>query len=267
MGDAIAFLVKAYLVPGSPSFLLLGLTAGVLLLLGPRRVRRVGVVALALLTAMYWVLSVPAVAELLATRFHAAPPPFDPTPHRGHHDAVLVLGAGVMSHRLHGYDTSVPDRQTVFNAFEGARLSHLLGDQVPVVASGGVVNSELQTTPESEVIRDLLVRAGVPASQIVLESASRTTRDQAVNVAPLIAQRQWLHVFLVTPSAQMPRAMASFAKEGATSLIAADTPLGTDAAGDGGVSRWLPSGDALGVSARAAYDYLAWLYYWGRGWI
>jgi uncharacterized SAM-binding protein YcdF (DUF218 family) len=267
MGDAIAFLVKAYLVPGSPSFLLLGLTAGVLLLLGSKVSRRLGVTALALLTVMYWVLSVPTVAELLATRFHSAPPPVDATPHRGHRDAIVVLGAGVMSHRLHGYDVSLPDRQTVLNAFEGARLSHQLGDQVPVVASGGVVNSELQTTPESEVIRDLLVRGGVPGSQIVLESTSRTTHEQAVNLAPMIAQRQWEHVFLVSPSVQMPRALASFAKQGATSLIAADTPLGSDAVGDGIVGRWAPNGDALGTSARASYDYLAWLYYWGRGWL
>lgn len=253
------------LVPGSTSFLLLGLTIGVLLALVSKRLRGIALTGLAALAALYWLLSVPVVAELLATRFQSPQPaPLSAADLAGC-DAIVVLGAGVVSYSLNGHDASVPDRQTVFNAFEGARLFRLLPKPVPVVASGGVVNSDWQREPESVVIRDLLIRAGVPSERIVLESEARTTHEQALKLAPIIRQHRWGRVVLVAPSVQMPRALAVFAAQG-ISAIPAEAPFHSDVEGTPR-SRWIPSGDALDVSARAAYDYLAWFYYWTRGWL
>ena len=266
MLDATAELVKILLVPGSTSFLLLGLTAGLLLLLGPRVLRAIGVVGLLALAALYWLLSVPVVADALATRFQSRPFALLTADDLARSDAVVVLGAGVVTFSLHGHSASVPDRQTIFNAFEGARLFQVSGSKLPVVASGGVPNSDWQREPESEVIRELLVRAGVPATSVILESESRTTREQAIRLAPLVRKNGWDRVVVVAPSVQMPRVLASFAAEG-ISVIPDEAPFTSDIAPGVPQSRWLPSGDALTVSTRASYDYLAWLYYWMRGWL
>ena len=55
-----------------------------------------------------------------------------------------------------------------------------------LVASGGVPNGTQQLQPESQTLREALMALGVPASAIVEESGSKTTRDQAVLVGPLL---------------------------------------------------------------------------------
>ncbi len=264
MAEALAHIVKVYLVPGSMSLLLLGTTLGVVLLLSGRAGRVAGRVLLVMLTALYWTLSLPVVADLLATRFGASPLATSAAPPPAC-DALLVLGAGAGSLALHGAVVTLPDRQTVFNAFEGARLFKALPARVPVVASGGVVNEQWQKQPESVVIRDLLVRAGVPESSITLDSLSTTTHEQGVNLSELSRRQQWRHPCVVAPAVQMPRALASFRREG-VAAIPVDAPFRADDGGESG-ARWVPSGDALEISARALYDYLAWAYYRMRGWL
>jgi uncharacterized SAM-binding protein YcdF (DUF218 family) len=265
VADAITAAIKLLFIPGSLSFLLLGLTLGVVLLLFVPRARRVARYELAALALLYWLLSIPAVADLLANRFHAAGTSRLGAADVSGTDAILVLGAGVVSHSLNGFTASVPDRQTIFNAFEGARLYRAIGRPVSVIASGGVVNADWQREPESRVIRNLLVTAGVPSSEIIEESASKSTHEQAVNLAPIIRSHGWTRVIVVAPSVQMPRAVRGFAREG-IDVIAAEAPFASDV-GTPARSRWIPTGDALTVSARANYDYFAWFYYWIRGWL
>jgi uncharacterized SAM-binding protein YcdF (DUF218 family) len=265
MLDAIANTFKLLLVPGSVFCLLIGVTVGLLLLLSAR-LRRLAIVELSLITLLYWLLSIPVFADLLANRGQLSGPHRVDTAAMPEADAIVVLGAGVVTHSLHGFQASVPDRQTIFNAFEGARLYRAAGRSIPVVASGGVVNADSQREPESIVIRELLVRAGVPSEVILLDSESKTTHEQAVNLAPVIKSHGWTRVVVIAPSVQMPRAVNGFAREG-VQVIADEAPFASDTARDSGLSRWIPSGDALASSSRAAYDYMAWMYYWMRGWL
>jgi uncharacterized SAM-binding protein YcdF (DUF218 family) len=62
----------------------------------------------------------------------------------------------------------------------------------------------------------------------------------------------------------MPRAAATFRAQG-VDPIPAVARFRSDALVP--AVRWRPSDAALGVSRRAFYDYLAWLYYWQRGWL
>ena len=70
--DSVAALAKSLLIPGTITFLLFGLTLGVALAYGPRRLRPLGLPLLAVLALAYWLAAVPVVAHLLATRFHAS---------------------------------------------------------------------------------------------------------------------------------------------------------------------------------------------------
>jgi uncharacterized SAM-binding protein YcdF (DUF218 family) len=266
MFDSLAEIVKSFLIPGSFSFLLLGLTIGVLLGWGPKRVRRFAVPMLTLLAAGYWIGSVPIVADALATRFHASDAAPATAATIADADAIVVLGAGVRSYVSAGRATTIPDQQTIYNASEGARLFHLTGGRLSIIASGGIAHPRSQQEPETVVIRDLLMRAGVPADRILLESQSRTTHEQALNIAPMLKERHWERFALVTPPVQLPRAAASFAALGVRPIPAA-APFRSALAGDSSSSRWFPNGGALSDSARAAYDYVAWGYYWMRGWL
>src|SRR5262245_32129370 len=126
MLDSLAELTKSLLVPGTLTFLLFGFTLGVVLLWIPGRARRIATVWLTLLAACYWTASMPAVANLLATRFHAS------NSGRAAKDdlqgirAIVVLGAGVRtSYTAAGTVVAIPDPQTVYNAVEGARIYRL----------------------------------------------------------------------------------------------------------------------------------------------
>src|SRR5438477_10187838 len=70
MLDSLAEFTKSLLIPGTLTFLLFGLTLGVMLAYGPRRTRRAAMPLLALLAGFYWLGSIPIVADALATRFH-----------------------------------------------------------------------------------------------------------------------------------------------------------------------------------------------------
>jgi uncharacterized SAM-binding protein YcdF (DUF218 family) len=264
--EGVAGFVKTFLVPGSFSFLFFGLTLGVLLAYGPRRWRRLALPALTLLAASYWLLSIPVVSDALATRFHARGSTPAAAADLAEARAIVVLGAGISGYVVNGRSTTIPDSQTIFNALEAARLFQLLASRPTVIASGGMTDPASQLEPETVAIRDLLLRAGVPADRILLESASRTTHEQALNVAPMLKAHHWERFALVTPPVQMPRALAAFAAQGVQPIPAA-APYRSTPPADSPPARWLPNGGALNVSARAAYDYLAWAYYWMRGWL
>jgi uncharacterized SAM-binding protein YcdF (DUF218 family) len=266
MLDALAELTKTSLIPGTLSFLLFGLTIGVLLGFGPRPARRVGMSILVFLALGYWIGSVPIVADALATRFHAHDAgPVTATDIAGA-KAIVVLGAGIRtSYRAGEQNVAIPDPQTVYNAVEAARIYQLLPGGLTVVASGGKQPEASDEAIESLILKDWLVRAGVPADRIVLESGSRNTREQAQLVAPLLKSNHWERFVLVTPAVQGPRAAAVFRREGVDPITAA-APFTTERERQSG-GRWFPHLGALRQTERATYDYLAWAYYWIRGWL
>jgi len=265
MLDSIAELTKSSLIPGTLSFLLFGLTLGVLLLYGPRQARRAGMAILSLLAVGYWVGSVPIVANALATRFHARNAGQITVDGISGAQAIVVLAAGIRTvHQVGGHAVAVPDPQTVYNAVEAARIYQLVPGGLPVIASGGKQPYASDAAIESLIVKEWLMRAGVPPDHIMLESGSRNTREQAQLVAPLLKANHWERFVLVTPAVQGPRAAAVFRHEGVEPILAA-APFSTEMAERS--SRWMPALGALRVTERASYDYFAWGYYWLRGWL
>jgi uncharacterized SAM-binding protein YcdF (DUF218 family) len=263
--QSLAGVIKLFLVPGSFAFLLLGLTVGVLLAYSPRPTRRLAVPLITALAATYWLESLPVVSEALATRFHAA----DAAPRSvddlsGAH-AIVVLGAGARSYGPPELKVAMPFDQTIYNALEGARISRLMSDRLPVIASGGLAPPDAPQHSEAVIVRDLLIRGGVPPERILVESASQTTHEQALNVSPILKRHGWDPFVLIAPAVQMPRATAGFVAQG-VHPIAAVAPFQSKQEEDA-TARWMPNGGALSLSERAVYDYMAWAYYWMRGWL
>jgi uncharacterized SAM-binding protein YcdF (DUF218 family) len=264
--DALAEFIKSLLIPGTLSFLLFGLTLGVLFAIGPRRTRRLGLAWLTLLALGYWLASVPVFAHLLATRFRARDAAQVTAADVAGAQAIVVLGAGIRnSFVAAGQVVTEPDRQTIFNAVEAARIYHLVRGGLPVIASGGKQSADAVQDSESSILQVWLVRAGVPPQRITQESGSRNTREQAVLVAPLLKAAHHERFVLVAPAVQLPRALTVFRNQG-LQPIAAAAPFVFESERQGAPG-WVPNGGALRISERATYDYLAWAYYWLRGWL
>ncbi|MGH9408581.1 MAG: YdcF family protein [Vicinamibacterales bacterium] len=250
--------MKLFFVPGSASFLLIVTTAALLMLRIPR-LRRAARVLLATCVTAYWILSLPIVTDWIGG---SLPRRLLPTAAAGTPHAIVVLGAGVSRFSdASGADT-VPMEQTALNALEAAHLYQQTGP-IPVVASGGCFDCSLET-PESATLRKLLVDHGVPNDRIVEESTSNSTREQALDVAPILRAHGWNPVLLVTSPVHLLRASRAFAAVG-IGVIPAPAAFHSDL--------WpfhrpfVPSFDALSTCEESIYDYISLPYYWARGWL
>jgi uncharacterized SAM-binding protein YcdF (DUF218 family) len=260
----MADLVKSFLVPGSISFLVAGLVVGVALLYCGERARRWGRAWLTVLLVVYAFLSTPLGADWVAAPLVRGFTPVTTAEQARGLDTVVVLSTGGEVYRAYGEEISEMGKSTSFNALEAARLYRLLAPAT-VIASGGIVTPGGRREPEAEVLAGGLGRLGVPRERIVLEAQSRTTREQAVNVAGILAKRRVRRFLLVTTADHMPRANAAFRELGlqpvpSVSLYAQSTPPGL-------WHRLRPGIESLKQSDWACYEYLARVYYWRKGWI
>jgi uncharacterized SAM-binding protein YcdF (DUF218 family) len=95
----------------------------------------------------------------------------------------------------------------------------------------------------------LLQDLGVPQHAMLLEEASRNTRENAAFSATLLKARGIRHILLVTSALHMPRALPLFAAQG---LQADPAPTDFEAhLSPPGVLAWLPDASALDGSGRA----------------
>lgn len=85
-----------------------------------------------------------------------------------------------------------------------------------VVFTGGGEALTNAGETEAQSAARILLQIGLEPSRLMLEDRSRTTWENAIFTAPLIAQKPGERWLLVTSAWQMPRAMGAFRKAGLT---------------------------------------------------
>jgi uncharacterized SAM-binding protein YcdF (DUF218 family) len=157
------------------------------------------------------------VGNLLMRPLESRYPPFPADPPRV--GAIVVLGAGVEGGAPDEGGGAALSEEAVKRVVYGLRLYRGLG--VPIVLSGGRVWNTGEET-EADAAATLLARLGVPDAVLVREGRSRTTWENARNVAAILAELKIARVALVTSAYHMPRAMIAFDRAG-VSCVAAPT--------------------------------------------
>jgi uncharacterized SAM-binding protein YcdF (DUF218 family) len=257
-------LVKALFVPGSISFLVVALIVGVAMLYGRERARRWGRLWLTAVLLVYAFLSTPLGADVVSAPLLRGFTPVTSKEQAQGVDTLVVLSTGGEVYRAYGEEVAEMGKATAFNALEAARLYHLLGPRT-VVSSGGIVDPQARRVTEAEILARGLVGLGVPSARIVLEPRSRTTREQAVNVAEMLKKRGIRRFVLVTGADHMPRARATFRELG---LDPVPSVAKYAMAWHPSLRQQLSPGiNALRQSDWACYEYLARIYYWWKGWL
>lgn len=175
--------------------------------------------------------------------------------------AVVLLGGG--DQFVQGWTDSltVTTPAEAERVLEAARVFRLISPAW-IISAGGQPEPLDRGIPSGETMRDELVRLGVPAQRIVLESRSRSTRENALRVGPLLQSLAVQHVVLVTSDTHMRRALGAFRAVGITAIPAA-APRG------GPPSRWhewLPNANGLEWTRTIAREAGGIPYYWLRGW-
>ena len=205
----------------------------------PRLAQSLGASAVLLLATLGWEPLPDAVLRQLENQYKPLSTPTDLKPYAG----VIVLGGALEP----AYMWSVPDQSALNDAAE--RLTEVLPllrrqPDLRVLFTGGEGELFANDLTEAERARRFFTAQGVPASQLLLESASRTTFENALfsKALPGVDPHQpWL---LLTSAWHMPRAMACFEKLGwQVTAFPVDFRAGqatpwTQYSMDGGVKKW-----------------------------
>lgn len=236
----------------------LTLVALLFLLFGKRKASAAFlVVALVVL----WVSSMPIVADSLYGKLEQDFPPvaLADIPVR---ECIVLLG-GVVEPAL-SPRVDVEMMEAVDRVYKAAQLYRAGKGEVLIVTGGNLPWSPFEQ-PEAESIKTLLLQWGVPVSAIVLEGASRNTRENAVNSAALLEKRGCGRPLLVTSAAHMVRSVAAFEKLG-IDVFAVSVDVRVIRKTAVTVLDFLPDADALLMTTDAVREWLGRRVYEWRGW-
>jgi uncharacterized SAM-binding protein YcdF (DUF218 family) len=166
--------------------------------------RRVGKMLFCFAVVAFWIAATPVFANWLSWRLESMFPPVS-VEMLPQSDVIIVLG-GVGGEPIRG--AQLPPR-----------LMHAL--RIYNAGKAPLIVISAADAPEAQLNTDRLVEFGAPRSALIQETASRNTRENAVNVAAIFKQHGWRTGLLVTSAAHMPRALAAFQNVGLTLIPAA----------------------------------------------
>lgn len=167
------------------------------------------------------------------------------------YDVIIVLGGGLripLPPAAHTQIGSGSDRYWyAARLFKAQKASTIL-------LVGGNVYPQPSYQGEAHYAAELLQEWGIPGAALKIETASRTTRENASNVRAWLQQQNIQRALLVTSAYHMPRAMQAFA----------DVPIQLTAAPADILIRetqrptwrnWIPSAAALSLTTLALHEY------------
>lgn len=250
LSKAVAFLLM-------PSNLLIALGLAGTLLMATRRKRA----AICMMLASLFLLAIAGflpVGALLAQALESRFPPWDKS--RGAPSGIIVLGGEIepLLSREHG---------ALVVGGEGGRLIAMgqLAHAYPttrIVYSGGDASLFGNKPAEADFVYPLLDGLGISRRQVMLESRSRNTAENAAFTKDLVRPEPGERWVLVTSALHMPRAIGCFRKVG---FHVEAYPVGwrTDRQSALSISRALASG--LAQLDSAAYEWIGLFAYWITG--
>jgi uncharacterized SAM-binding protein YcdF (DUF218 family) len=165
-------------------------------------------------------------------------------------DAIVVLGGGKLPNDP-DWDSDDPDMHAT-----------RLGFGLQLFQQGRAGTLLLSGADQALKMAHRLQQQGVPAGALIVEDASRNTHQNALYSTAILRRQKLQNVLLVTSGIHMPRAEASFARQGMV-LIPAPAPDEYQ----GPSSSWWPRRGALTLSARCLREYLGMWVYRVRGWV
>jgi uncharacterized SAM-binding protein YcdF (DUF218 family) len=201
----------------------------------------------------------PAVAYLAVGSLEWQYPPADELPAEA--QAIVVLSAGMRPADGPRVRPEL-DEDSLQRCLHAAHL-YRQRPGCTVVVSGGNAEANDSGPSCARVMRDFLVQLGVKAGDIVMEEASTTTYENAVECAKLLKQRRIDNAVLVTDAVDMYRALRCFRKQGLELTPAPCHYRATDL--DTSFYVLLPSPGATLRCHRAWHEWLGTAWYWLHG--
>ena len=160
---------------------------------------------------------------------------------------VVVLGGG------HNSDPLIPvtgrlSSHSLFRLMEGIRVFRQNPGSKLVLSGCGAFDP----VPEAHSMADVAMFLGIDRDDMILESRSNDTKDQARRVHTIVGNQPFA---LVTSAIHMPRSVALFRKQGMNPIPAPAGPT-TDTKQVLRPAWFFPNPDALEDASCAAHEYL-----------
>jgi len=220
-----------------------------------RRWRRAAALLLLGDVVLLYILSLPMTELALMSALQSYPPLNPRELNNPQAQAIVVLGAGrrIDAPEYGGDTVSRLELERLRYAVHLYRLSHL-----PLILVGGATETEQGRIPESLLMKQTLADDfNVPV--MGTEEHSRTTAENAANVAALLRDHGIRRIYLVTHAWHMPRAMWAFRR---AHIEATPAPTAFVTAGEGNHAfPWLPSARALYNVRLALHEIAGLLWY------
>ena len=168
---------------------------------------------------------------------------------KGHPARVIVVLGGLTSRRTDIPLSSRLNAAMMARLIEGIRLHREIpGSQILLSGGGGSTPAE----SDAVVMRQMALALGVSDLDLILESESTNTHEEAILIRKMLGDRP---LILVTSAAHMPRAMGLFSAQG-MHPIAAPTNFLVDRTSKLDLDWIIPSLEGFQLSTAAAYEYL-----------
>jgi uncharacterized SAM-binding protein YcdF (DUF218 family) len=166
---------------------------------------------------------------------------------------IVVLGGG------HTWSRQLPPNSelnvtTLARIVEAVRLKRLV-PRAKLILSGGFGGS----VTHAEILASTAVALGVPREELVLETRTFDTADEARFISPIVGQDPFI---LVSSASHLPRAVALFRKQGRSPI-----PSPADFTNVPGMSLegFFPTSSSIGKLERASHEYVGWIWSKLRG--
>lgn len=248
-----------YLFSSGGAIVLLSVAVGWALLTRRGGARR-SAIAVAL---FYWIASTDIVPDTIRVALATGYRPLtraDVAPGR---TAVVLLGSGSLRFRdWSDNQLALIDPIGASRLLEASRVFHLL-DAAYILSSGGLATVTDRNRPSGQTMAETLMTLGVPKERVLVETESRTTRDEALIIKEMLSAHPVDHVVLVTSQFHMRRSVGTFKAAGIEVIPAI---VREPQAFDTWLEKLVPTDKGLKDSAMAAHEVLGIVAYAVRGW-
>ncbi len=166
-------------------------------------------------------------------------------------DAIVVLG-GSLSPPTHPRKFAQFTAQS--NRFWLAAQLFKAGKAKRIILTGGNVFEKIGISAESIYIRRKLIAMGIPKEAIIVESNSRTTRENATETEKILKKINAKSALLVTSAIHMPRSIQLFSVLSANVIpVPSDIIVTRDYAPTS--LQLIPNVNAMALTTKALHEY------------
>lgn len=176
-------------------------------------------------------------------------------------DVIVVLGGNTQANRANWFEPF--NRATATDRVDRAAALYFAGRAPKILLSGGAYEGRVS---EAQGMAKVLRQKGVPESALLLENESRNTYENTLMTQTTLKNQSDAHLLLVTSALHMPRALATFQKQGLSATPAGVSPQ-ISLPDDYTLHPWLPHTRSLEASRTIIKEYLGLFGYWLRGWV